>query len=705
MKHNILLLILSAFIVMTVVSCKKHHFEYPETKKVDTVDTYFGTEVPDPYRWLENDTSQEVKEWVEAQNEVTFNYLEQIPFRSKIYDRTEELRDYPRMSAPNKVGDKYFFFKNEGLQDHSVLYMTEDLDEEPEVVIDPNKMSEDGSVSLAQYKVSNDEQYIAYAISKGGSDWREVFVKNLETNEKLDDHIKWVKFSNIAWYKDGFFYSKFETPEEGSELSAVNKNHKVYYHKLGTSPDKDELVFQNPKYPERNYTTDVSKDEKYLYIYETRSTHGNNVYIKNLQTDKDFVKLTTGFKYEYDIIGHEGDKLIVHTNYNAPKYKVVKIDVHKRDVGNWIEVIPEKEDLLQRCQIGKDKIIASYLKDAKNNVKVYTNDGEYLYNLDLPALGSVNSISANQDSKEVFYAFSSYTIPREIWKHNLNSKETEVLYKPEVKFDQEDYVTEQVFYESKDDTKIPMFLTYKKGMKKDGNNPVMLYGYGGFNISLTPSFSSNNMIWLENGGIYAVANIRGGGEYGERWHKQGMRLNKMNVFNDFIAAAEYLIEDNYTNNEKIAIQGGSNGGLLVGAVVNKRPDLFEVAIPAVGVMDMLRFHKFTIGRAWVDEYGSSEDSLEFQNLINYSPLHNIESGIDYPAILAMTADHDDRVVPAHSFKYIATLQEKYDGNNPTMIRIQTKAGHGAGKAVSVKNQEEADKWSFIFDNMDMKPSY
>lgn len=705
MKNNILLLLTTAILIIAVTSCKKKHFEYPETKKVDTVDTYFGTEVPDPYRWLENDTSEEVAEWVEAQNEITYNFLEKIPFRSKIFDRLKELRDYPAMGTPRQVGDKYFFFKNEGLQDHSVLYMTENLEEEPKIVIDPNKMSEDGSVSLAQYKVSNDGKYIAYAISKGGSDWREIFVKNLETNKKLDDHIKWVKFSNIAWYKDGFFYSKYDKPDKGSELSEVNRNHKVYYHKLGTEVEDDNLIFSNVRYPERNYTPDVSKDGKYLYIYETRSTHGNNVYIKNLQTNKDFVKLTTGFKYEYNVIGHEGDKLIVHTNYNAPKYKVVKIDVHKRDIGNWIEVIPEQNNLLQRCEVGDDKIIAEYLQDVKSNVKVFNIKGQHLYDIDLPGVGSIQSLSGNQDSEELFYSFSSYTVPKEIWKHNLETKKSKTIFQPEVPFNKDNYVTEQVFYNSKDGTKIPMFLTYRKGLNKDGKNPVMLYGYGGFNISLTPGFSSSNMVWLENGGIYAVANLRGGGEYGEKWHKQGMKLNKMNVFNDFISAAEYLIEEEYTNKEKIAIQGGSNGGLLVGAVVNKRPELFEVAVPAVGVMDMLRFHKFTIGRAWVDEYGSSEDSLEFENLINYSPLHNIKEGVEYPAILAMTADHDDRVVPAHSYKYIATIQEKYKGDNPTMIRIQTKAGHGAGKATSVQLQETADKWSFIFHNMGLEPDY
>jgi prolyl oligopeptidase len=703
MKKFLLLSI--AFFAVILFACQKSNFNYPETKKVDTVDNYFGTKVEDPYRWLENDTASEVENWVEAQNKVTFNYLEQIPYRSKIKDRLTKIWNYKKIGTPKQSGDKYFFFMNDGLQDQSVLYMAENLDAEPQVVLDPNTFSEDGSVALAGYEISNNGKYLAYSISRGGSDWREIYIKDLKTMEKLEDEVKWVKFSGIAWYKDGFFYSRYDEPKEGEELSQMNKGHKVYYHKLGDDQSKDELIFKNPKYPKRNYSPDVSKDEKYLYVYESRGTHGNNVFIKNLQTGKNFVKLTTGFKYEYRILGHRGDKLIVHTNYNAPKYKVVKIDVHKRDVGNWIEVIPEQKNVLRQCQLAGDNIIASYLKDAHSEVKVFSNEGDLLYDLELPGLGSVGSMTGNQKSNELYYSFASYTTPTQIWKHNMETKKSEIVFKPEIDINTDEYVTEQVFYESKDGTQIPMFLVHKKGIEKDGNNPTLLYGYGGFNVSLTPRFSVSNMIWLENGGIYAVANLRGGGEYGERWHRQGMRLNKKNVFNDFIAAAEYLIENNYTNNDKIAINGGSNGGLLVGAVTNKRPELFEVAIPEVGVMDMLRFHKFTIGWAWVDEYGSSEDSLDFENLYSYSPLHNINGERDYPAVLVMTADHDDRVVPAHSFKYIATLQEKYKGENPTMIRIQTKAGHGAGKATSVAIQEEADVWSFIFHNMEIQPKY
>ncbi len=698
-------ILLPVFIALIFFSCNNNKFEYPETKKGDIVDNYFGKDVPDPYRWLENDTSQAVRNWVKKQNEVTFNYLENIPFRNKIKNRLKEVWNYKKVSTPKLKGGNYFYFKNDGLQNHDVLYMKENLQSEEKMVLDPNTFSEDGSISLASYKVSNDGKYIAYAISKSGSDWREIHVKDLEEDTTLEDHLKWVKFSEIAWYKDGFYYSRYDKPEEKKQHSQVNKNHKVFYHKLGTNQKDDNIVFNKPSHPERNYRAEVSRDEKYLYIYESKSTHGNNIFVKNLKKNDTFVKLTTSFRYEYDIIGHSGDQLIVHTNYKAPKYKLVRIDVQKKDVGNWLEVIPEKNNVLQKVTVAGDKLITSYMKDAHNKLKVFSQLGEELYEIDLPQLGSVGSISGNPESQKMFYSFSSFTEPKQIWQHNLNSKKTNLYFKPEVDFNSDKYVTKQVFYESKDKTKIPMFLVHKKGLKKNGENPAFLYGYGGFNASLTPRFSKSNIIWLENGGVYALANIRGGGEYGEKWHKQGMKLNKQNVFEDFISAAEYLVDTNYTNKNKIAIHGSSNGGLLIGAVTNQLPELFEVAVPQVGVMDMLRYHKFTIGWAWKDEYGSSQDSLHFENLYDYSPLHNIKEDTEYPAILAMTSDHDDRVVPAHSYKYIATLQDKYNGDNPTMIRIQTKAGHGAGKATNVAIQEEADMWSFIFKNMDIKPSY
>lgn len=696
------------FMVLAIAlfSCKQSPYDYPDTRKVDTADEYFGTKVPDPYRWLENDTSQQVARWVKAQNEVTFNYLKNIPYRDDIAKRLKEIWNYERMSVPRQEGDRYFFFRNTGLQDQRVLYMKNDLEGEAQVVIDPNKLSEDGSVSLMDYSVSHSGKYLAYAISRGGSDWREVYVINLENKEKLKDHLKWIKFSNIAWYKDGFYYSRYEKPREGGDLSQANKNHKVYYHQLGTDQSDDKQVFNKPEHPRRNYSPNVSDDQKYLYIYETRSTHGNNVYIKNLQHDGPFVKLTTGFKYEYNIIDHIGDQMVVRTNYQAPKYKVVIIDIHRRDVGNWIDLIPEQKNVLRSCEVAEDRIIASYLEDAHSKLEVFNMKGEHLYPIELPTLGTVRSLSSGSQSDQLFFSFSAFATPTQVWRHNLNDRSTELHFKANTGFNPSNYVTRQVFYQSKDQTRIPMFLVHKKGLDMNKHHPVFLYGYGGFNISQTPRFSRSNMIWLENGGIYALTNLRGGGEYGEKWHQQGMKLNKQNVFDDFIHAAQYLIDEGYTTRDQIAIHGGSNGGLLVGAVVNQRPELFEVAIPAVGVMDMLRYHKFTIGWAWADEYGTSKDSVAFKNLYQYSPLHNIKENKNYPAVLAMTADHDDRVVPAHSFKYIATLQEKYDGPNPTMIRIQTKAGHGAGKATSARIQEEADLWSFVFDNIKaIEPKY
>ena len=642
MSKNLITLLVVVAVAMA--SCKKDSYNYPDTKRVDTVDEYFGTTVPDPYRWLENDTAPEVEAWVEAQNEVTFNYLKQIPYRDKIAQRLEKIWNYERMGVPNQEGGRYFFMKNDGLQDQSILYMKEDLQAEAEIVIDPNEFSDDGSVALMDYSVSTDGEYLAYAISRGGSDWREVFVLNLENKNKLNDHLKWIKFSNLAWFKDGFFYSRYEEPGEGEKMTRANENHKVYYHKLGTPQSEDELIFHKPEHPRRNYSPDVSGDEKYLYIYETRSTHGNNVYIKNLESDGPFVKLTTGFQYEYNIIDHIGDQMVVHTNNQAPKYKVVVIDMHKRDVGNWVDLIPEKKHVLRSCEVARDRIIASYLQDASSNLEVYNMEGKYLYDIELPTLGSVSSLSSTAGSSNVFYSFSSFTVPTQIWQHDLSNRQTTRYFKPETDFDPGNYVTKQVFYKSKDQTRVPMFLVHKKGLEINGDRPVFLYGYGGFNISLTPRFSTSNMIWLENGGIYAMANLRGGGEYGEKWHKQGMKLNKQNVFDDFISAAEYLVDEDYTSKDKIAIHGGSNGGLLVGAVVNQRPDLFEVAIPAVGVMDMLRYHKFTIGWAWADEYGTSKDSVDFRNLYQYSPLHNISGKKNYPAVMVMTADHDDRVV-------------------------------------------------------------
>ncbi len=694
--------ILSSFMLLGV-SCNQSKVKYPETAKEDVVDTYFGVQVADPYRWLEDDKSERVAEWVKKQNEVTFGYLNKIPFRDALKSRLSELFNYTSVSAPFKEGGKIFSFRRDGLQDQWVLYVQDSDSEEPRVLIDPNKFSDDGTVALSNVGVSKDGKYIAYAVADGGSDWNKIKVRLIESGEDLSDEVKWVKFSSIQWFKDGFFYSRYDAPEEGTELSTKNEYHKVYYHKVGTSQEDDKLIFQNLEEPLRNYSAQVTSDEKFLIISESESTHGNSLYIRNLNTDHDFIKLTTSFDYNYQVLDHIDNHLYVLTNYRSPKYKLVKININTLDIGNWRDVIPEKKDVLESCVLAGGKIIATYIEDVKSKVEVYDLAGEKLHQVELPTLGTVGGFSAKYTDNKAFYTFTSFTFPSVIFSFDTDTYESEVFFKPEIDFNADAFETKQVFYKSKDGTDVPMFIVHKKGIELDGTNPTLLYGYGGFNITVKPSFSVSRLVWLENGGVFALANIRGGGEYGENWYRSGTKLNKQNVFDDFIAGAEYLIEKGYTSNKKLAIQGGSNGGLLVGAVVNQRPDLFKAAIPQVGVMDMLRFHKFTIGWAWVNDYGSSEDSIQFVNLYNYSPIHNIKSGVKYPAILVTTADHDDRVVPAHSFKYIATLQDKQRrGANPKLIRIQTRAGHGAGTPVSLAIEEAADIYSFLFYNLDQE---
>ncbi len=685
-------------------SCNNSKFKYPETKKVNQVDEYFGVKVEDPYRWLEDDRSEETNQWVMAQNKVTSDYLAQIPFREKIKNRLTELYRIETMRSPVKNGDKYFYLKNDGLQNQPILYMQASLNDEPIVLIDPNNLSEDGTVAIDEnFKISKNGKYIAYQISQAGSDWHKILVRDIETGEDLEDNIEWVKFSEIAWFKDGFFYSRYPASEEGKEYSGKNKNHKVCYHKLGTKPEEDQVIFESRENPFRNYRAGVSSDEKYLFVYEQESSSGNNLYVKNLKKNDGFVKLTTGFNYEYKVLDQLGDNLMVLTNYQAPKYKLVRINVNSLNIGNWVDVLPEKKEVLKECALAGDKIIASYMVDVKTKMEVYDVKGKYLNDIELPTLGTVSDIASSVKCNEVFYTFKSFTVPPTIYKYNIEANTSEVYFKPELDFDDSQYETKQIFYKAKDGIRIPMFIVHKKGLELNGENPTLLYAYGGFNISKTPDFKFDKLFWLENNGVFALANIRGGGEYGENWHKAGMRLNKQNVFDDFIAASEYLINEQYTSPERLSIEGGSNGGLLVGAVVNQRPDLYQVAIPKVGVMDMLRYQKFTIGWAWINEYGASEDSIQFFNLYNYSPLHNISKDADYPAVMVMTADHDDRVVPAHSFKYIATLQENYKGKNPTLIRIQTNTGHGLGKPISVRINEAADKWSFAFKNMGVVP--
>ncbi len=687
-------------ILLISVSCHRNGASYPKTKKVDVVDTYFGVKVHDPYRWLENDSTAEVAEWVKEENTVTNDYLSKISFRNNIKERLTELWNYTTKSAPFKEGGKYFFYKKEPSQNQSVLYIQETIESEPRIILDPNKLSADGTIAVSDISVSKDGKYLAYAIADGGSDWRKIKVLEISTGNDLKDEINWVKFSEMSWFKNGFFYSRYDAPKDGKGMVGVNQYQKVYYHKIGDSQEKDEAFLGNSTVPSLIFTTQVTSNEKYLIIYEAESTYGNSLYIKNLTRNDGFVKLTTGYEFEYKVLDDINDNIIVLTNYRAPKYKLIKINVNTLDVGNWRDILPEKKEVLESCYLIGGKIVANYIEDAKSKVEVYNLEGEMINKINFPTLGKFNGINGNLEDSLAFYSFSSFTIPTIVYKYNVNTNTSSEYFKPTINFNFDDYETKQVFYTSNDGTSVPMFIVCKKGVVLNGKNPTLLYGYGGFNVSLLPYFSPDRLLWLENGGIYAQANIRGGGEYGENWYKSGTKLNKQNVFDDFIAAAEYLIKEKYTSPRKLAIEGASNGGLLIGAVVNQRPELFKVALPEVGVMDMIRFDKFTIGGLWVNDFGSSADSIQFVNLYKYSPLHNVRSGVRYPAIMVTTADRDDRVVPAHSFKYIATVQDKQrHSRNPSLIRIQTRAGHGAGTPTSILIDEATDIYSFTFYNL------
>jgi len=696
---------IACIVGFTLSSCMKTSrkeitiLPYPNTAKTDHVDNYHGHQVADPFKWLENDTAKEVAQWVNQQNEVTQNYLSQIPYREDIKKRLTEIWNFPKYSAPFKAGEYLFFSKNDGLQNQSVMYFQKGANAEAEVFLDPNKLSDDGTAALASFMVSKNHKYVAYGIAQSGSDWNEIHVEEIATRQKQNDVIKWVKFSGASWYKNGFFYCRYEEPVKGKEFSNQNQFQKVYYHELGTEQSADKLIYEDKNHPLRYFAPQVTEDEKYLIMGISEGTSGNELWFKDLsKNQKDFSLLAKGFTNNFDLIDNNGDKLLLYTDLGAAKYRLVEVDPLNTKPEAWKEIIPESYDLLQHIGTGGGKLFASYLKDASSKVFQYDYSGNKEKEIELPGIGTASGFGCEKAENEFYYSFISFTTPGSIFKYSIENGKSELFRKAEIKMNLDDIDTKQVFYTSKDGTKVPMFILHKKGTKLDGNNPTLLYAYGGFNISLTPSFSVSRLLFLEQGGVYAVANLRGGGEYGEEWHKAGMLEKKQNVFDDFIAAAEYLISEKYTSSEKLAIQGGSNGGLLVGACMTQRPELFKVALPAVGVLDMLRFHKFTIGWGWVVEYGSSDSANQFDYLIKYSPLHNVKE-VNYPATMVLTADHDDRVVPAHSFKFLATLQEKNKSNNPILGRIDVKAGHGAGKPTSKLIEEATDIWSFVLWNL------
>lgn len=676
---------------------------YPETKKVDSVDVYFGTEVKDPYRWLEDDRSEETANWVKAQNEVTFGYLNKIPYRETIRKQLEKIWNYEKIGSPFKEGNYTYYYKNDGLQNQSVLYR-KDKDGKEEVFLNPNEFSKDGTTSLGGLSFSEDGSLLAYLISEGGSDWRKLIVIKTENKEIVGDTLVDIKFSGASWNgNEGFYYSSYDKPK-GSELSAKTDTHKLYYHKLNTPQKEDKLIFGGiPEQKYRYVSGYVSDDRNYLFISGANSTSGNKLFFKDLRKpNSDFITITDNFENDTQVIDNKGSKFYLLTNLNTPNKRLVSVDASNPKPENWKDVIPETENVLSVSLAG-DYIFARYIVDAVSKVKQYDFDGKLVREVELPGVGSAAGFSSKKEEKETYFSFTNYNTPGKIYKMDLASGKYDLYWEPKIDFNSNNYESKQVFYTSKDGTKVPMIVTYKKGTKLDGKNPTILYGYGGFNISLTPSFSISNAVWLENGGVYAVANLRGGGEYGKKWHDAGTKMQKQNVFDDFIAAAEYLIAEKYTSSDFLAIHGGSNGGLLVGATMTQRPDLIKVALPAVGVLDMLRYHTFTAGAGWAYDYGTAADSQEmFAYLKAYSPVHNVKEGVQYPATMVTTGDHDDRVVPAHSYKFAAELQSKQSGNNPVLIRIETNAGHGAGTPVSKMIDQAADMQSFILWNMGVK---
>jgi len=699
------LIIPAALLVLIAQGCQNDKITYPMTKKVDTVDVYFGQQVADPYRWLEDDNSDETAQWVAEQNKLTFGYLEKIPFREQVKKRLEQIYNYQKITRPRKWNGHYFWYKKDGLQNQSVMYYSDTLGGKEIELLDPNTLSDDGTVALSTVSVSHDGRYLGYGIARAGSDWNELYVKEIATGKTLDDHIQWVKFSGIAWYKDGFFYTRFPEPTGGDALTGENVNSKIYYHKIGDSQANDKLIYEDPQHPEWMFSVGVSDDETIMLISVAESTSGNALYIKDLKNNGPIKRIVENFDNNYSVVDDCEGKMLVLTDFGAPKYRLVAIDPAKTDSKNWTVVIPEKENVLASVSVKAGKLIAEYVKDAQSHFEVYSLKGEYLHDVELPQIGTAYGFDDDKDDNITFYTMETFTSPSTIYKYDVNTNKSELYLQTDIDFDGSGYVTKQVFYTSKDGSQIPMFIVHKEGIKLDGSHKVWMYGYGGFNITLTPGFSISQSVWLEQGGIYCQMNLRGGGEYGEDWHHAGTLMNKQNVFDDCIAAAEYMIAEGYTKAGNIVLRGGSNGGLLVGAVVNQRPDLYGVSLPNVGVMDMLRYHKFTIGRHWATDYGTSEDSVEmFQYLLGYSPLHTIADKA-YPATLVTTGDHDDRVVPAHSFKYAATLQEHQQGAAPVLIRIETNAGHGAGKPTSKIIEECADQLSFAFYNLKMTPKY
>ena len=693
------------FMFLTANSFAQTRLDYPKTKKVEQTDEYHGVKIADPYRWLEDDNSAETKAWVEAQNKVTFGYLNQIPERETIKKRLTELWNYERYSAPFKRGKRYFYYKNDGLQNQSVLYVADSINEQGRVLLDPNKLSAEGTIALSGLAISDDGKMMAYGLASGGSDWQEWRFREVETGKDLPDVLRHIKFSGASWTADGkgVYYSRYPEADAKSKLSGENYFQKLYYHRLGTAQTEDVLIYERPEDKEKFVRGGVSDDGKWLIIYVGKGTAPKNmIYYKDLsRADSKIMPLVDNLESQYSFIDNIGTTFYFKTDKNAPRGRIVAINVNDKNK-TWKEIVPQAAETIDNVGFVNNQFAVGYLKDAYSQIRVYDRNGKFLRNVELPGIGTAGGFGGKRTDTETFYSFGSFTTPPTIYRYDMKTGKSEVFRKSDVKFNPADYEVKQVFYNSKDGTRVPMFIIHKKDLKLDGSNPTLLYSYGGFSVSLTPGFSVSRLGWLEMGGVYAMPNIRGGAEYGEEWHVAGTKLQKQNVFDDFIAAAEYLIREKYTSPAKLAIQGGSNGGLLVGAVLNQRPELFGAALPAVGVMDMLRFHKFTIGRAWTSDYGSSEDAEEFKVLRAYSPIHNVKPGTKYPAVLITTADHDDRVVPAHSFKYAAIMQEAQGGDAPVLIRIETKAGHGAGKPTAKVIEEQADILGFLVKTLGMK---